>query len=209
MIETVVAIFVLTTGLISGLALAISSFSASSEISDKIAATGLAREGIEAMRRMRDTNWLASKAAGGLIACTDLDPPQPCYPTWLDESYDIWDQAGGGTVYRIDVDLTSAGNKWSAVLSNSSDDFRLYLQSGGGLGHTLTSSPTKFFRKVEIEYVSTVYPYTPTSPLVLVRSTVWWVGGRCPVPSGNYLADPSQTTCRLITEEYLTNWRNY
>src|SRR3989344_2406253 len=59
LIETVVALFVLTTGLTAGLSLAIYSFSTTTEISRKIIATGLAREGIEVARRQRDSNWLA------------------------------------------------------------------------------------------------------------------------------------------------------
>ena len=58
LIETIVALFVMTTGLSSGLALATFAFGSSSDISEKITATGLAREGIEITRRMRDSNWL-------------------------------------------------------------------------------------------------------------------------------------------------------
>lgn len=217
LIETVVAIFVLTTGLSSGLALAIFSFSAASEVTDKIVATGLAREGIETIRRMRDTNWLVAKTAGKLAGCSDLGSAQSCYTTWLTERYDIRDQNPdpnpdtGGSVYRVLFYPNTSGNKLIPLLSSPTDDYRLYAQTGGGLSHTSSSNLTRFYRKIEIVYTDTGTdpdsPYSLTSPLVLVRSTVWWVGRRC--PQLDYLNDPSDTTCRIITEEYLTNWRNY
>lgn len=104
LIETIVAIFVLTTGLVSGLALAIYSFGASSDILERITATGLAREGVEVVRRMRDSNWLAD-------TLSDCENGQKCYEDWLDETYDITKTSGQGRVIRLFFDPLTADRK--------------------------------------------------------------------------------------------------
>ena len=171
LIETIVALFVLSTGLAAGLSLAAFSFSASSDISEKITATGLAREGLDSVRRMRDSNWLSG-------SLTDCGGGQYCYSTWLSAPYDIRGAAGTGFEYRMLFNPTSLTNKWTLSLANASSDFKLYKQSGGGWSHTVTSEPTVFFRKINIIYADTAAPYSASNPLVLVRSAVWWHGDR-------------------------------
>lgn len=204
-IETIVAIFVLITGLSAGLALSVVSFGASSDITEKITAIGLAREGIEAVRRMRDSNWLA----GMLVSCPDLDNDQFCYTTWLSgPPYDIQGASGAGLDYRLFFDPASSANKWVLSPANAASDYRLYLQASGGLSHTATNAEgLNYFRKIKIIYADTASPYSVSSPLVLVRSVVWWHGKNC--PSNTDFVNPSDTTCKIISEEYLTNWKNY
>ncbi|MBI4050720.1 MAG: type II secretion system protein [Candidatus Doudnabacteria bacterium] len=207
LIETIIAIFVLATGLSAGLALAIFAFGASADVTEKIAATGLAREGIEVVRRMRDSNWLA----GNLTVGEDCGTNQACYSAWLNQTYNIRGAVGTGISYIVDFDpAVTVGNKWSITQADSSTNFRLYQTTSGnpGLTHQSSSLPTSFFRKVEISYAQTTSPYTATSPLVLVRSIVWWHGKRCNNSLTN-LTNPQQTACKIITEEYLANWRNY
>lgn len=206
LIETIVALFVLTTGLAAGLALAIYAFGSSSEISERISAAGLAREGIEAVRRMRDTNWRSD-------ALADCGSAQFCYQNWLTSPYDIrGTQTAAGLVYRIVFNPDATTNKWIAVQSGPGDDYRLYQQSAGGLSHNNVPGagavPTNFFRKVSVIYSRSDPPYSVISPLVLVRSAVWWYGKTCN-NTLTYLVNPSDTNCKLISEEYLTNWRNY
>lgn len=202
LIETVVALFVLVTGLAAGLSLAAFSFGATSDISEKITATGLAREGLEAVRRMRDSNWLA----GNL---TDCGGGEFCYATWLNEpgKYNLSGTTGSGLEYHLFFNPASSTNKLTLSSANPSSNFRLYEQVGGGWSHTVTAAPTIFFRKINIIYTDTNSPYSATSPLVLVRSTVWWHGKSCPTVT--YVASPSDTSCKIISEEYLTNWKNY
>ena len=200
LIETIVAIFILTTGLASGLALAVYSFGASTDIAEQIVATGLAREGIEAARGKRDSNWIAG-------TLTDCEGEGWCYATWLNGMVGA---PGNGIVYRVVFDPQSSANKLTldSTAYSGADHYRLYEQSGAGLSHTTTALPTNFFRKINIIYEFPGGKYEPTSPLVLVRSSVWWYGKRCNNDLTD-LTDPSQTTCKIITEEYLTNWRNY
>src|SRR3989344_2497962 len=178
LIETVVALFVLTTGLTAGLSLAIYSFSTTTEISRKIIATGLAREGIEVARRQRDSNWLA----GTLSDCGG----QFCYATWLTNPNNIAPAAGGGNEYRMIFDPAGVSGKWVLSAAGPATDFRPY------------------FRKITMVNVDSSNPYSATSPLVMARSTVWWWDRGCPEAT-----DPAATHCKVITEEYLTNWKNY
>ncbi len=55
----IVAIGIITTGIVSTVSLVQSTLTASTEASARLAAANLAREGIEAVRHLRDTNWLA------------------------------------------------------------------------------------------------------------------------------------------------------
>lgn len=59
LLEGIIAIGVLVTGVISVLTLSTYSLANSEDIEAKLAATNLAREALEAVRIIRDTNWLA------------------------------------------------------------------------------------------------------------------------------------------------------
>ena len=194
LIETVVGVALLTTGLIAGLALAIYTFTASRVSGRSDVASGLAREGIEGVRRLRDSNWLAG-------SLSDCGGGQVCYAAWLTTPYNITGAAGSGLEYRLIFNPSSNGNKWTL---DSNTDYRLYTQASGVYTHTANSTPSPFYRKVAVVYSNTAAPYSATSPLVLVRSTVWWNDKRCPT-----VTDPNLTRCKIISEEYMTNWKNY
>lgn len=58
LLETTIALGVIITGIVGMLTLTISNQSASVESSDRLLATNLAREGVEIIRNIRDSNWL-------------------------------------------------------------------------------------------------------------------------------------------------------
>ncbi len=90
LIETLAAMFILVTGISAAVGLAIFAFNSSSAVVKQIIATGLAREGLEIVKNMRDTNWLqdtitthgcynfASNPVGQMTA--------DCYQHWLGNS---------------------------------------------------------------------------------------------------------------------------
>lgn len=202
LIETIMALFVLTTGLTSGLALAIFTFGTSSEITNQITATGLAREGIEVIRSKRDSNWLS----GTLADCSSnplMGPNQKCYTTWLNG---IGGTTGAGTAYRAIFNPTALVSKWT-IFPGAGSGYRLYRQADDSFSHTITSSPTQFFRKIVIVNQNTPDPIAETQ--ILVRSVVWWEGKRCPSNVTDYNPPAQDTPCKIVSEEYLTNWRNY
>jgi len=61
LMEVIVAVAIIITALISSLALITSSISSIRENKSKIIATGLAQEGLEVVRNIRDNNWLIYK----------------------------------------------------------------------------------------------------------------------------------------------------
>jgi len=68
LVEMVIALAVIVTGVIGALSLAVSALSSSKESETRIIAANLAREGIEVARNIRDSNWLAgcpSKSQAG------------------------------------------------------------------------------------------------------------------------------------------------
>jgi type II secretory pathway pseudopilin PulG len=73
MIETLIAIFILVSGIAAAVGLAVYAFSSSESITKQIIGVGLAREGIEAVKNMRDTNWLQ-----GTLSNPTTNPPG-CY----------------------------------------------------------------------------------------------------------------------------------
>ena len=90
LIETIVAIFVLTMSLLTSLGLTIYVLANSDKNTNEIIATNLAREGVEVVRMMRDTNWLGLDALANRVspsaipeaklqACSDIGN-KLCYP---------------------------------------------------------------------------------------------------------------------------------
>lgn len=96
LIETVVAIFIFSMGITAALGLSVYAFSTSTSITKQIVGTGLAREGIEAVKNMRDSNWLQDTLGtqANSNGCYDFSTSQAgkasCYKSWLGNS--------GGTV---------------------------------------------------------------------------------------------------------------
>lgn len=71
-LETVIALSVIITGLVGALALAVNNLSSTSDSGMRIVAGNLAREGVEVVRSLRDSNWLAGDAWDqGLFSVAD------------------------------------------------------------------------------------------------------------------------------------------
>lgn len=67
LVEMIVALAIILTGLIGALTLTISNLSASGEAGTRVVATNLAREGIDVVRNIRDTNWLKNSPWDDLL----------------------------------------------------------------------------------------------------------------------------------------------
>ena len=89
LIETLAAIFILVMGVTAAVGLAVYALSTSTEITKQIVAIGLAREGMEAVKNMRDTNWLTDtlttpQSGGGCFDFINQDDHLgSCYKNWL------------------------------------------------------------------------------------------------------------------------------
>ncbi len=187
LIETIVAIFILTTALATGLGLAIYATSQSTKTKDQIVAVNLAREGLEVARMFRDSNWLAAAdstpGVDPLTSCTYPNPngngnggPQrSCYP---DAFYKPFADFGTETTatanvnnFRVGADNSTIG--WAWDVRNGSENYLLCLQSDGSYQHNdinasglpcnLGDATARFARRVYVINGSTSAPYTAGS----------------------------------------------
>ena len=196
LIETMVAIFILVMGITAALGLAIYSFNATSLVNKQVVGMGLAREGIEAVKNMRDTNWLKS---------TQFDSACNCYLNWQISYYNI--KPTGNQTFTLDFNPLSSPH-WQ--LNQQPSNFRLSYDSTGTSGRLYYPSPGvnsggDYFRRITLSENS-ASPYDSTSPRLSVTSDVWWNDRKCPVAT---TYEASKPACRVRLQTYLTNWKNY
>jgi hypothetical protein len=206
LIETIVAIFLLTLALGGGLALVIFAISRSSLSVNQIIATNLAREGVDVVRMMRDSNWLASDVRGGawdLASCADIGGSL-CYP----RAYQAVPPTNNFNlaVGNYEAAFNDASKTWSL---DTADNYNLYLQANGTYNHTPNGS-SQFARKVRISR-NTAAPYTGSNSNweLVVVSTVLWRDKNCTSFLGTVNIENVSTTCKVVVEERLTNWKDY
>ncbi len=216
LIETVVAIFILTMGIVAALGLANFAVSSSSNIVKQIIGMGLAREGVEAVKNMRDTNWLQGSLTSDCTDLTSQTKIASCYKDWLNPStgYNIKppsDDLGKEYLLTFSSSTTQANGYWQ--LSGATNNFTLYFDSSnqnGYYGTTASGSPSGFYRKISLTK-DTKAPFNlgdnDLGPRLLVVSEVWWNGKRCPTAS--QLGPPAGGPCYIKLQTYLTNWKNY
>ncbi len=186
LIETLVAIFILITGLSAAISLAISTSRSTDNSSKKIVATGLAREGIEVVKNIRDSNWLNDN----LSSCPSMGTGQQCYQNWQGN--------GNRQIKNGNFSIRYLpSSKW--VLNNGSNYQLLYDTDASGDTPYSTSSGvnTIYYRRIDIS----VSGYTAD-----VTSTVWWVDRGCP-RTNTLTSVPAK--CKVALEMHLTNWKNY
>ena len=215
LIETIVAIFILTTALSAGVGLAIYAFGSSQVTLNEITATNLAREGVDVVHMMRDSNWLAGDSAGGANAmhvatsgadtCGDLGAGKACYPNaYSGPSFNIVSACVSNC--RISLD---SNNNWTL---DSTVDYSLYLQPSGIYSTTVNGTAT-YARMINVTY-NQISPCSPSCAVsnkeMVVKSVVAWKGKGCPTISfTSDLLAQGTTKCRTIVEEHLTNWKDY
>ncbi|MFA6304450.1 MAG: prepilin-type N-terminal cleavage/methylation domain-containing protein [Patescibacteria group bacterium] len=123
LIEVVVALGVVTTGVIAGMTLTSYNLNISSTSESRLVASNLAREGIEVVRWFRDSNWLANLP-------------------WNQSIVEVGK-------YRLTVDFDEANNTWATVSQivdlDACTDCQIYLDAATGvfshnnIGTNLTS----------------------------------------------------------------------
>ncbi|MDD3151075.1 MAG: hypothetical protein PHV68_09640 [Candidatus Gastranaerophilales bacterium] len=122
-LEVIVAMMIITMGMVGVLSLVIQNVEAQYINKNVLMASGLAQEGLELVRNVRDLNWLTPGN------------------TWNQ------DMIGDGT-YVIDYGGLSSLN----TVINSIDEAgaRLYVDSSGLYTHTITATPTNFYRLITV-----------------------------------------------------------
>ena len=235
LIETLAAIFILVMGITSAVGLATYAFGSSTTVTKQIIATGLAREGLEAVKNMRDTNWLTQTSidTNCYSFASSTDSNADCYTHWLDDSalavpYCInpssnFAACGGdiaSTTYALGFDSNNiaAPNFWillpqTGSLSpkyglnfNSANSGTTGFYSPGATGVSCASGSSDYCRKITITKItSPPYDQATTGPLLEVQSQVWWLDKKCPKVNDW----PGLGKCSVELDTYLTNWKNY
>jgi Tfp pilus assembly protein PilV len=196
LIETIVAIFVLTAGLISAVGLGAYSFRSTDNASKQVVGTALAREGVEVVQNIRDTNWLTAAPE----ECNYMGQGQFCHEAWLDGI--------GGEIEVGDwgIDMNASTGAWQFSTPSNSG---LYYNPTTGIYSTVQNSGSRrsiYSRRISIARDTTTPPFSGSNPLIVVTSTVWWTGNKC-LPTNNpaTLAE----SCKVVLQLNLTNWKNY
>ncbi len=219
LIETVVAIFILVMGMTAAVGLALYAFGTSTSITKQIIATGLAREGIEAVKTMRDTNWLNDTLSNNCYSYVTSQNNGKCYKNWLNKKFCIdptnnngnCNGSAGNLNYYLGID-GSTQDVWDLVRQRNTDNYGLDFNSAvGNSGFYSPSNSTagnsEYYRKISIEKDNTA-PFDHSAdlgPRLKVTVQVWWTDKKCP-RSANW---PGLGKCSLELKTNLTNWRDY
>ncbi len=232
LIETVVGISILIMGISSAIGLATFALGSTTNVTKQLIGMGLAREGVEAVRNMRDTNWLKDVLS---TDCSDYDnipgTLANCYKNWLGKSgsglYCIDPSTGNGNCignlttyeYYLGFAYNTSLKEYEWIFRKDNQyyglDFDNANASGTGFYFSSLDTPclsatSDYCRSVSLSKIGTA-PYdkpdnTDIGPLLAVKSRVWWVAKNCPRVS---TFAEAANGCRIELNTYLTNWRNY
>jgi type II secretory pathway pseudopilin PulG len=154
---------------------------------ERVIATNLAREGIEAVRVIRDTNWL--RYAGERRICWNNNDPDYCSDSDGDQVADtpLADQTTyiaelRTADYRWELKEVTASLDLDDGVSGSESEYQLSFDATTGLYvHDDTGDTSPYYRQIYIEYLDdTGTSLTTTSPaekanVMRVTSRVEWV----------------------------------
>lgn len=213
LVETMIGIFILVMGIVAAVGLASYSFSASTSIVKQLVGTGLAREGVEAVKNMRDTNWLKGSLSNTCWNYQTSDATANCYHDWQNAFY-----GASGTrsltagTYKLDFDPLAADTAAYWQLTTEASNFQLYYDATASSGRYYTTSTvgtvsSGYFRQIVISEESPAYTVAPSNigPRIRVAVYVWWTDKGCSFTQ----VFPGQGRCGVRLETFLTNWRNY
>lgn len=143
LIEVIIAIAVFTIGITAAFNLALSNYLTDQENFDRVVGSNLAREGIELVRNVRDSNWLR---ADQNVDCSG----SPC----------VWssDLASHNYIY-LDYNDIEPVNIDSCLCVNDLDtcidtcDAELYVDTDGYYNHDDQTSDTRFRRLIKLQSI--------------------------------------------------------
>ncbi len=173
LIETLIAVFVISLSAVAALTLMITTMQTIDNVQDRVIAVNLSREGIEAVRNIRESNWLEHsrerREHWNCLGMRDCDNSKEANLIQNETNYTVdFDENFRWTLTEVATDLDLE----DLVLDN--EDYRLYLKNyeGGefythdsGLG---ANTETKFYRQVSVRYVD------EDEDVMEVKSNVSW-----------------------------------
>lgn len=211
LIETIVAIFILVTAISAGLSMSIYALNSSINSKNYTIAINLAREGADAARMMRDTNWLALGAAGTPPPCADIGN-RLCWVSWITGPRYDFNPNNQPHNDRERFMFNPATRTWTIDRRNGGENYFLCLQPDGTYQHNrnggLNCSSSNFARRVRVSTRSgSAIGFTFENPELVIQSIVQWEGKNCPVIPANINETPGR--CKVVVEERLSNWKDY
>ncbi len=213
LVETMVAALVLSIGIGAAVSLAVYGLTATSSIPKQLIGVGLAREGIEAVKNMRDTNWLRTALADDCHNFLTGGGDGLCFKQWLSGSYQI-DPGSTPQTYSLGIAGEDPEEEyWRLVATPSRFGLNYTPEATAAEGFysaattvTVENTNSGFARKITLEADSTAPFDENTGPRLKVTVDVWWTDRRCPALTAT---PPTNPNCRVTLETYLTNWKDY
>ena len=209
LVETMVAVLVLTMGIGAAVALAIYGIGATNGVTKQLIAVGLAREGIEAVKNMRDTNWLHGSLNNDCFNFYTQTTGGYCYRDWLNAPRGYTIDSG---TYVLGFDETAEEGAFWQLIPESRGFGLDYINKEPAYGlyrptqNSVSLSSSGFGRQITITQDNGFEPFNQdTGPRLKVTVDVWWSDKRCPVSD----SPPASESCKITLETYLTNWKDY
>jgi len=175
LIETLVAVFVLALSATAALGLMVSTMKTVDSVQDRVVAINLAREGLEAVRNVRESNWLEHSRERrdywnclGMSNCDndkDLIQNNTNYIVDFDSDTFRWQLTEKPTALDLEDDTLASSNK----------DYLLFLEDFGDNGRFYTHNDNLGNAKESIFYRQITTRYLDTDEDVMeVKSRVEW-----------------------------------
>ncbi len=193
LIETIVALGIIVSGIVGIMSLAIQNQTASEYSEERLIATNLAREGVEVVRNIRDTNWLSCEISSGVLSCNDWD--QDLYQGTDVTAVPIFDVDNNS--WTLNFEPNSINHDYARIFRRSESDAEFIgTQFNSDESSPANSISTGFRRLLEIHSIcsdKTVSQSCLEKIGIRVQSTVQW-----------YNRDKIN---EITVEERLFNWR--
>jgi|GEM_PF-1092542 len=175
-LEVVIATAILSTVMVATFDILQRAIDTNLNIKNRVIALNIAREGLEATRNIRDTNWLKySGDRRGKWLCHDSDlVPDTCEGSTVSTDFLNDNDATNDTFYTVDFDVSA--NRYYLEESTmqtdidflvnqlNREDFRLYLTPSAPQRYThetTGNTSTLFYRQI---YLDIENPYDSTAP---------------------------------------------
>ncbi len=154
-IEVIVAIFIMSIGVVGTLIAVQAAISSTSQSCSRLAAANLAQEGIEIVRSIRDTNWLEQRTA----------------------TTTPWDENVGAGDWEADYTDTNIEDPSLdlCVFPCGYNNLQFLKKTDGGFYNYSSGNDTQFKRKITIEKTDLNGDEKPDK--IKVSVTVYWGGG--------------------------------
>lgn len=172
LIEVLVSIIILVLFMTSIFTMVNRSIVLNENIRSRVIALNLAREGIEGVRNIRDTNWLRFSG--------DRRNKWLCLTASCDES-EPTDLISDGSYH---LDFSSGDGVYELVSSSYSDlfysDYQLYRDGEDLYSHDSTGTSSKFYRQIKLSLTSSPNCSSSCPDRLVVTSRVGWNGVQGP-----------------------------